>query len=130
MGDLKYKVGDKVKIKSISDIGKIISNNGYVGNLPFGHTMNCTCGMVLTIDQIDIFKEVYRMKEFPWRFYNDEMIEGKIEDDCKDVFSPYKFESSNPVKSEKASKIFVNSKFITEGQYMDFEAMYNESERV
>ena len=77
---MNYKIGDKVKVKSISDIGKLIDDKGYVGNLPFGHTMNCTCGMELTIDQIDTFKEVYRMKEFPWRFYNDEMIECKVEE--------------------------------------------------
>lgn len=36
---MNYKIGDKVKVKSISNIGKLIDDKGYVGNLPFGHTM-------------------------------------------------------------------------------------------
>ena len=81
---MKFKIGDIVCIKSMSDIGKIIDSKGCVGGLPFRVAMNNYCSSRMTIDQIDDINGYYRMKEDPWHFYNDEMIEGLVEPiDCK-----------------------------------------------
>lgn len=75
---MKYNVGDKVRIKSISDIGKLIDDKGYVGNLPFGHTMNLFCGKVMTISWV--CADCYTMVEDLENYYCDEMIECKEEE--------------------------------------------------
>jgi hypothetical protein len=77
---MKYKIGNTVCIKSISDIGRIIDSKGCVGGLPFKVAMNNYCSSRMTIDQIDDINGYYRMKEDPWHFYNDEMIERLVED--------------------------------------------------
>lgn len=53
MATLKYKIGNKV----------ILTN-----------------GNIMTIDQIDDISKWYTMKEDPWNYYTDEMIEGFAED--------------------------------------------------
>ena len=78
MGDLKYNVGDKVKIKSSSDIGKLIDDKGYVGNIPIGYIVGCTCGKVMTISWV--CADCYTMVEDLENYYCDEMIECKVED--------------------------------------------------
>ena len=77
---MKYKIGNTVCIKSMSDIGRIIDSKGCVGGLPFKVAMNNYCSSRMTIDQIDDISGYYRMKEDPWNFYNDEMIERLVED--------------------------------------------------
>ena len=53
---MKYKVGDKVTL---------------------------TNGNIMTIDQIDDISKWYRMREDPWSYYTDEMIEGLAEEETK-----------------------------------------------
>ena len=78
---MKYKVGDTVCIKSMFDIGTIIDSKGKVGNLPFKIAMNCYCSSRLTIKEVDDVNKTYKMKEDPWHLYNDEMIEGLVEEE-------------------------------------------------
>lgn len=78
---MKYKIGDVVQIKSLSDISKLIDEKGKVGGIPFNEKMHSYCNTILTIEEIDIFSSFipsYRMTEDPWHRYTDEMIERKI----------------------------------------------------
>lgn len=95
---MKYKVGNTVCIKSMSDIDRIIDSKGCVGGLPFKVAMNNYCSSKMTIDQIDDINGYYRMKEDPWHFYNDEMIEGLAEE--SDDFEKMYMESKKRYEEE------------------------------
>lgn len=73
---MKYKVGDKVLIKSIRwyiESNKDICGNVLCGTLKFTSTMIPNCGEILTIKHVSILN-TYFMEESIWEF-NDEMIE-------------------------------------------------------
>ena len=80
--DLKYKVGDKVRIKSLDWYNK---NKDCTGCLVCGEShinsdMKCMLGEIVTIIAID--GNHYRIKEYGWN-WTDEMIEGLVtEMDC------------------------------------------------
>ena len=66
---MKYKVGDKVTL---------------------------TNGNIMTIDQIDDISKWYRIKEDPWNYYTDEMIEGLVKEEV--------FIKANDIYNEEYSK--------------------------
>ena len=85
MGDLKYKVGDKVRIKSLDwynenadDLGNIDCNGTY-----FLRQQSDFCGRIMTIINADVINgnEIYGMNEDQdYYFWTDEMIECKEEE--------------------------------------------------
>jgi hypothetical protein len=89
MSELKYKVGDKVRIKSIDWYNEnnvngddILEN---IGIFPFFPYMARFCGQVLTIKDIHI--TYYTMEETDYyTCWTDEMIEGLVEEETKPKF--------------------------------------------
>ena len=78
---MKYKVGDKVLIKSIDWYNANKDEYGDVpcGDYDFVSLMSVFCGKILTID-VDLEDETYLMKENTGGFvFTSEMIECKVE---------------------------------------------------
>ena len=79
---MKYKVGDKVKIKSLEWYNTNKDKNGliYFGDIPFVRGMSDYCGKILTINRLYYSTNTYEMFEdmegFDW---NDGMIECLVE---------------------------------------------------
>ena len=80
---MKYKVGDKVRIKSIDWYNK---NKDEYGNIDISHDFTFYadrskhCGKVFTIDVV--FDNCYTVKEDNHEYYwSDEMIEGLVEEE-------------------------------------------------
>ena len=80
---MNYKVGDKVKIKSLEWYKTYKDEYGvvYCGDIPFIESMSKYCGKVLTIDRIFNFNTAtYEMLEDPNGFnWTDDMIECLVE---------------------------------------------------
>lgn len=76
---MKHKIGDVVKIKSMTEINKLMDSKNCVNGVQFSVTMNRYCETQMTIDQVDDIQGIYRMKEDPWHIYNDDMIEEQDE---------------------------------------------------
>lgn len=82
---MKYKVGDKVRIKSIDwynenknpDYGFVYLGNG----ICFYSHMSNYCGKTMTISEI--FGCCYRMAKCVYDNWTDEMIEGLVEEETK-----------------------------------------------
>jgi len=74
---MKYKVGDKVKIKSTEWYNKYRNHLGNVecGVLSFTHDMSGLCGTVMAI--VSAQDNCYKMAGCGFTF-TDEMIKGKI----------------------------------------------------
>lgn len=78
---MKYKVGDKVKIKSLDWYN---DNRDYYGNVECGfyyfiEEMTKYCGKILTID--DVYHNVYELQEDENFIWTDEMFDSIIEKD-------------------------------------------------
>ena len=81
---MKYKAGDRVRIKSIDWYNKNIKNNGIIicGSESFTHIMSHFCDKVVTI--VTIQDDCYRILEDDGDWYwTDEMIEGLVEEETK-----------------------------------------------
>ena len=86
MGGLKYKVGDRVRIKNFDwyndnkdDIfGKVWCANGHI---PFDKDMCKYCGKVMTISHVRA--DHYTMVEDLAHYWTDDMIECKVEEGTK-----------------------------------------------
>lgn len=85
---MKYKVGDKVRIKSLNWYNKNRDKIDQIdcGNAYFVRNMATLCGEIVTISSILPMLEVYRIKEdnsiFNW---TDEMIEGLVEEEDEET---------------------------------------------
>ena len=86
---MKYKVGDKVLIKSLDWYNKNKDDDGIVelSTRVFIPEMIEHCGQIVTIK--DVFEDtdgnaVYYMDEIVWD-WTDEMIEGLVEEEVKDM---------------------------------------------
>ena len=82
---MKYKEGDKVRIKSLDWYNENKDKGGDVpcGEYGFVSHMSVFCGKILTID-VDFEDGTYLMKEDTDRFvFADEMIEGLVEEGVK-----------------------------------------------
>ena len=109
MSDLKYKVGDKVRIKSLDWYNENKDEKGNViihvkhfcgcmianAKLSFTKSMTEFCGKVMTIEKV--FDVNYIMKESrrdKWGvvldYFSDEMIEGLVEDEIANVMDENK----------------------------------------
>lgn len=96
---MKYKVGDKVRIKSIDWYNKNKDEDGYIncGEYYFVPCMSVFCGKMLIIDTS--FKDgTYQMEGDEDEFlFTDEMIEGLAEEESEKKLSD---ESWKPSKEE------------------------------
>ena len=86
MGNMRFKVGDRVRIKSIDWYNENKDKKGNVyfegGKVKpcFSHCMSIYCGQIMTIS--DAIGQLYDMIEDDRRFcWVDEMIEGLVEDE-------------------------------------------------
>ena len=101
---MKYKVGDKVRIKSLDwynenrdKIGQVDCSCGYACAC-FAPSMVTFCGQIVTISSVQTSMEVYRIKEDGGTFkWTDEMIEGLAEEESEKKLS---VESWKPSKEE------------------------------
>lgn len=79
---MKYKVGDKVKIKSLEWYNTNKDKDGriYCGDIPFIERMSRYCSKELTIENVSICIDAYEMHEDPYEFdWTDEMIDCLVE---------------------------------------------------
>ena len=91
---LKYKVGDKVRIKSIDWYNKNKTKRGnisfpYEAEVAFTLEMSSLCGQIVTISQKGYTQDVgfYRIREDNGvHLWTDEMIEGLVEEETKPKF--------------------------------------------
>lgn len=101
---MKYKVGDKVRIKSLDwynenrdKIGQVDCGCGCVYAY-FAPSMVTFCGQIVTISSVQTSLEAYRIKEDGGAFkWTDEMIEGLAEEESEKKLS---VESWKPSKEE------------------------------
>ena len=85
----KYKIGDRVRIKSLDWYNK---NKNHCGEIPlfkpsglFVPDMSRYCNNIMTIKDI-CYGTCYRMKEDFWNYnWTDEMIEGLVEEEIIDI---------------------------------------------
>ena len=80
---MKYKVGDRVRIKNIDWYNKNKGEYGYIdcGNGVFFPKMRDWCGKIATIKEV--YKDdYYRLEEYDFD-WTDEMIEGLVEEETK-----------------------------------------------
>ena len=83
---MKYKVGDKVRIKSLDWYNENKDIYGMVNCPPYVfYAIMCHhCGTICTINIVDNFDKKYKMKEDGCNFdWTDEMIEGLMEEETK-----------------------------------------------
>ena len=82
MSELKYKAGDRVRIKSIDWYNENKDEGGNVwtsgGQIPFDKCMSEWCGKVMTISHVRV--DHYTMVEDLVGYWSDEMIECKVEE--------------------------------------------------
>ena len=79
---MKYKVGDKVRIKSLDWYNENKNKFGNVwGHYPFDKDMSKYCGKVMTISHIR--GDHYTMVENLVNYWTDNMIECKVEEETK-----------------------------------------------
>lgn len=84
---MKYKVGDKVRIKSFDWYYKNRDRKNEVkcGRTPFIPEMVSFCEKIATISSVQSLLEVYRIKEDGGTFnWTDEMFEGNLEEETYD----------------------------------------------
>lgn len=88
---LKYKVGNKVRIKSFDWYNENKDENGDVdcGSQPFIDKMIKFCGKTLTIFQIDNEDDCYIVEEDDKFGWTDEMIEGLVTESMGEVSDGY-----------------------------------------
>jgi hypothetical protein len=81
---MKYKEGDRVKIKSIDWYNENKDKNGHVkcGTATFDVNMQIYCGSITTIYAVD---EIGYDLDVDWgqNVWTDEMIEGLVEEETK-----------------------------------------------
>lgn len=76
---MKYKVGQKVKIKSLDWYNRYTNGTEVnCGGVPFTSDMKKFCSRVMTISFVHA--DCYTMVEDLENYYTDEMIEHKIEE--------------------------------------------------
>ena len=84
MQELKYKVGDKVRIKSLDWYNENKDEDEYVdAGLIFDDYMSRWCGKTMTILRVN---QTYYTMEGSEEKWTDEMIEGLVEDETKPEF--------------------------------------------
>jgi hypothetical protein len=88
---MKYKVGDKVRVKSLEWYNRNKNENGRIDcdeSVFFEANMSKLCGSIVTIKNIDVDIDAYEVKENSY-YWTDEMFEGL----AKDTIQPIVFEN-------------------------------------
>ena len=101
---MKYKVGDRVRIKSLDWYRKYANKDGIVvcGNYYFTQNLLKYCGKILMIT--NVIRDFYVCKDIDYQF-SDEMIEGLVEEESekklsdeswryKNIFDPAQYPQS------------------------------------
>lgn len=126
---MKYKVGDRVKIKSLDWYYANKAKNGYVNLLGYSFAPGMTqfCGKVVTIENISEHIEgpiVYHIEGTSYVFTN-EMIEGLVEEDKP------KFKIGDKITNGKESFIVLqiaSNKYIIEDNLGEYDTLYFDSQ--
>lgn len=88
---MKYKVGDKVRVKSVEWYNNHKNKNGNINcsvSVFFELNMSKFCGTILTIKNIDVDMDAYEVEENSY-YWTDEMLEGL----AGDTIQPAVFEN-------------------------------------
>lgn len=114
MAELKYKVGDRVRIKSIDWYNENKNKYGNIicGYMPFTSEMSIYCGEALTICDIKDEFSYYHMKKCEYMF-TDEMIEGLVERNGKTY--PYKIGDRVILKGKNRCATITDLKYNSQG---------------
>lgn len=82
MGNMRFKVGDRVRIKSLDWYNENKTTEGCLvcGESHINPEMICMLGKTVTISSVE--GNHYRIKEYAWN-WTDEMIEGLVEEETK-----------------------------------------------
>ena len=113
---MKYKVGDKVIIKSLDWYYENRDKIDQIdcGNVCFARNMATLCGKIVTISSILPMLEVYRIKEDDGEFnWTDEMIERLVERDGKTY--PYKIGDRVVLKGKNRCATITDLKYNSSG---------------
>ena len=113
---MKYKVGDKVPIKSLDWYYENRDKIGQVdcGSACFIPLMETFCGQIVTISFIHSLREFYRIKEDDDEFnWTDEMIERLVERDGKTY--PYKIGDRVVLKGKNRCATITDLKYNSSG---------------
>ena len=113
---MKYKVGDKVIIKSLDWYYENRDKIDQIdcGNVCFVRNMATLCGKIVTISSILPMLEVYRIKEDDGEFnWTDEMIERLVERDGKTY--PYKIGDRVVLKGKNRCATITDLKYNSSG---------------
>lgn len=133
MSELKYKVGDKVRIKSLDwyntsknkyGVVELIGSNGW--GFKFLEEMSAFCGEVMTISNIGRSDcGYYDIKEDNGvYFWTDEMIECKVEEETK---SEPKFKVDDKITNGKTIFTIValsSDKYIVENSFEGYSMLH------
>ena len=103
---MKYKVGDKVRIKSLDwyNETKGMYDKVDCGNVSFTPDMVIYCGDILTVRDINEEFSYYLMERNPYAF-KDEMIEGLVEEES-DITPKFKVGDKIKLKSTLLNDVF------------------------
>ena len=114
MSELKYKVGDRVQIKSIDWYNENKNKYGNIncGYMPFTSDMTIYCGAVLTICDIKDEFSYYQMEKCEYMFM-DYMIEGLVERNGKTY--PYKIGDRVILKGKNRCATITDLKYNSHG---------------
>ena len=113
---MRYKVGDKVLIKSLDWYYEHRDRIDQIdcGNACFVHNMTTLCEKIVTISSILPMLEVYRIKEDDGEFnWTDEMIERLVERDGKTY--PYKIGDRVVLKGKNRCATITDLKYNSSG---------------
>ena len=105
MGNMRFKVGDRVKIKSLDWYNENKDEYGYIdcGSRSFFIKMSDCCGKIATIKEI-CKTNCYHLEEYDFE-WTDEMIEGLVEEETK--FGT----ASNPVEIKSNANCLTRERF-------------------
>lgn len=84
MGNMRFKVGDRIRIKSIDWYNENKNETDDIecsNNIWFYREMSKFCGKIMTISHVRV--DHYTMVEDLVRYWTDEMIEGLVEEETK-----------------------------------------------
>ena len=124
---MKYKVGDRVRIKSLDwyNENKDSMDEVACGNTNFIPDMTKYCEEIITISSVLPTLEVYRIKEDGGMFnWTDEMIEGLVEEEAK---PEPKFKVGDSVKVLRSGNTYTISQMKFNGKEFVYTLSNNDS---
>jgi hypothetical protein len=125
--ELKFKVGDKVRIKSYDWYNINKDKDGFVhcGDSVFDNYMSVFCGSVVTIGEVGLYGYGIR-EDLHCRTWTDEMIKGLVEEETKP-----KFKVGDKITSGKATLTILkllSEKYVVEDNFGECGILYFNSQ--